>query len=437
MQLGGRIAALALGAMLVAWSSAAGAIDASIVIDADTNQVVSQEDPDRSLHPASMTKMMTLLMTFDAIESGKLTLLKRLPVSSAASSMSPTKIGVQPGDTLRVEDAILALVTQSANDAAVVLAEGIGGTESRFAQMMTARARAIGMRNTIFRNASGLPDPGQVSTARDMAVLGRTLIKQYAKYYHYFSTDEFEFNGSTYRNHNHLMERYPGMDGLKTGFIRASGFNLTASAVRNGHRLIGVVFGGPSAVARDNYMAALLDAGFRKVANGDAALVAAAGVPKPGHKPLSLAAAQPDLQPYQPEAEPAGEQLAALAEAATKGEGDIPFPAPQPKLSAPPAPSAPTLQAATMKPAAAATTAAAKGWGIQVGAFSSAKAAEAALDKAVRQAPVLLRSTQRAVEPLKTGRATVYRARLVGLDSAGAKKACSIVAHCLKVAPGA
>ncbi|MDB5364083.1 MAG: dacA [Rhodospirillales bacterium] len=428
MQLGGRIAAWAIGALLAASSGVAHATDASIVIDADSNQVISQEDPDRSLHPASMTKMMTLLMTFDAIESGKLSLQKRLPVSSAASSMSPTKIGVQPGDTLRVEDGILALVTQSANDAAVVLAEGIGGTEQHFAQMMTARARQLGMRNTIFRNASGLPDPGQISTARDMAVLARTLIKQYTKYYSYFSTEEFEFNGSTYRNHNHLMERYAGMDGLKTGFIRASGFNLTASAVRNGHRLIGVVFGGPSAVARDNYMAALLDAGFRKAGQGDAALVAAAGVPKPGHKPLSVAIAQ-----YQPEEEPAGEQLAALADAATKGEGDIPFPAPTPKVMAPPTP---VMQAASMKPAAAAT-ASAKGWGIQVGAFSSTKAAEAALDKAVRQAPALLAKAQRAVEALKSGGATVYRARLVGLDPAAAKRACSVVANCLKVAPGA
>jgi D-alanyl-D-alanine carboxypeptidase len=293
--------------------------------------------------------------------------------------------------------------------------------------MMTARARQLGMRNTIFRNASGLPDPGQISTARDMSVLARTLIKQYAKYYHYFSTDEFEFNGSTYRNHNHLRERYPGMDGLKTGFIRASGFNLTASAVRNGHRLIGVVFGGPSAVARDNYMAALLDAGFRKVGQGDAALVAAAGVPKPAHKPLSVGVAQ-----YQPEEEPAGEQLAALADAATKGEGDIPFPVPTPKLMAPPP--APVMQAASIKPTA---TAAAKGWGIQVGAFSSAKAAQAALDKAIRQAPVLLAKAQRTVEALKSGGATVYRARLVGLEPAAARRACSVVANCLKVAPGA
>jgi hypothetical protein len=177
-------------------------------------------------------------------------------------------------------------------------------------------------------------------------------------------------------------------------------------------------------VARDNYMAALLDAGFRKVGLGDAALVAAAGVPKPGHKPLSVAVAQ-----YQPEEEPAGEQLAALADAATKGEGDIPFPAPTPK----PAVAPPAIQAASMKPAAAA----AKGWAIQVGAFSSAKAAEAALDKAIRQAPALLSKAQRAVEALTSGGATVYRARLVGLDPAGAKRACSVVANCLKVAPGA
>jgi D-alanyl-D-alanine carboxypeptidase len=240
----------------------AGASYADIVIDADTGRVVHQTDSDSLRHPASLTKMMTLYLTFQALESGHLTLGQYLPVSENASYQSPSKLGLHAGQHIRVEDAILGLVTLSANDAAVVLGEALGGSEDGFGVLMTRQARALGMTRSFFHNPSGLPDPEQVTTAHDMAVLGDALIHHYPQYYPYFSTDSFTYAGIYHHNHNHLMDRYEGMDGIKTGYIRASGFNLVASAKRDGMRLIGVIFGGHSAVARDNAMAQLLDRSF-------------------------------------------------------------------------------------------------------------------------------------------------------------------------------
>ena len=266
------------------------AIDASIVVDANSDLVISQENADRLLHPASMSKLMTLYLTFEALEAGRITLQRSLPVSAHAESMSPTKLNLIAGQSIRVEDAILSLVTLSANDSAVVLAEGLGGSEDRFGQLMTRKAHQLGMVNTNFRNSNGLPDPAQISTARDMAILCRALIRKFPQYYHYFAVREFTYNGIEHANHNHLMSRYEGMDGLKTGLTNASGFNLAASAVRNGRRLIGVVFGGTSAVQRDDYMADLLDEGFRRT-NG-VAMTTAVPPPVPGRKPSELTATQ-------------------------------------------------------------------------------------------------------------------------------------------------
>ena len=240
----------------------AGASYSDIVIDAETGRVVHQTDSDSLRHPASLTKMMTLYLTFQALESGHLTLGQYLPVSENASYQSPSKLGLHAGQHIRVEDAILGLVTLSANDAAVVLGEALGGSEEGFGVLMTRQARALGMTRSFFHNPSGLPDPEQVTTAHDMAVLGDALIHHYPQFYPYFSTDSFTYAGIYHHNHNHLMDRYEGMDGIKTGYIRASGFNLVASAKRDGMRLIGVIFGGHSAVARDNAMAQLLDRSF-------------------------------------------------------------------------------------------------------------------------------------------------------------------------------
>ena len=237
---------------------------ASLVMDADTGQVLHSVNADKRLPPASLTKMMTLFLVFEALDSGRLRLNQRLPVSAVAARQPPSKLGLAEGETIRVEDAILAMVTKSANDAATAVAEALGGTESDFAAMMTARARKLGMDQTTFRNASGLPYEGQASTAMDMALLARALQTQQARHYALFRTPAFTYEGATYANHNQLLKSYAGTDGIKTGYIRDSGFNLVASAKRGERRLIGVVFGGLSPGARNQHMASLLDRGFRQ-----------------------------------------------------------------------------------------------------------------------------------------------------------------------------
>ena len=262
---------------------------ASIVMDADTGVILSQRYADKVLHPASLTKIMTLVMAFEALDRGDIRLRDRIRISNRAASMVPSKLGLPAGSSIRVEDAIYALVTKSANDVAVALGEHIGGSESKFAAMMTARARDIGMRSTRFKNASGLHNKYQVSSARDMAGLARYVLQRYPHYYRYFSTKSFTYRGKTYRSHNRLMSSYKGMDGFKTGYINASGFNLVASAKRNGRRLIGVVFGGRTSKSRNAHMAQIMDAGFLRAGK---IRMARAKPPKPQQKPtIGLASA--------------------------------------------------------------------------------------------------------------------------------------------------
>ncbi len=237
----------------------------ALVVEPESGRVLYEKYAEELRHPASVTKMMTLYLVFEALERGDLTLNAPLAVSRNAVLRPPSRLGLTPGDTLSVEDAILGLVTRSANDAATVIAENLGGTEVSFAGMMTAKARSLGMRDTVFRNASGLPDADQVTTAWDMYRLGKALINDFPRYYPYFSTPRFYYRGQSFDNHNHLMETYPGMDGIKTGFINSSGFNLVASVRRGGRRIIGVVFGGPSAVRRDSHMKEILDDGFSQL----------------------------------------------------------------------------------------------------------------------------------------------------------------------------
>ena len=409
---------------------AARAIDASIVIDADTDTVIAQDHADRLLHPASMSKLMTLYLTFEALEQGRLTLQRSLPVSEHAASMSPSKLGLEPGETIKVDDAILALTTHSANDVAVVLAEAIGGSEGRFGQLMTRKAHQLGMINSNFRNASGLPDPAQISTARDMAILARAIIRTFPEYYHYFSVREFTYNGVVYPNHNHLMSRYEGMDGLKTGLTNASGFNLAASAVRGGRRLIGVVFGGTSATQRDDYMASLLDDGFGRT--GGVAMASAAPVPVPGHKPTEAAAEAPPPAPTA--AKPT--DIASLAAAASLGQGDTTGPDDARPVAPPKAAPAVAMLAPPriLSPASAVKPA---GWTIQVGAFASRRATEEAIERAIKGAPGLLSHATAVIAALPQRTHTLYRARLTGLEAAEAQKACRLLVHCRTLPPGA
>lgn len=235
----------------------------AIVTDARTGAVLMAANPDEPRYPASLTKMMTLYLTFEALRDGRISLSSQVPVSYSAASMPPSRLGLTAGISLTVEEAILALVTKSANDAAAALGELLGGgSEQRFAQMMTLKARALGMTNTTFRNASGLPDMDQVSTARDMALLGRRLLQDFPDRYSYFSTPHFVFRGRTIWNHNRLLQEYDGADGIKTGYVNDSGFNLVASAQRDGVRLVAAVFGGRTGRERDRHMMALLDRGF-------------------------------------------------------------------------------------------------------------------------------------------------------------------------------
>ncbi|HET6553913.1 MAG TPA: D-alanyl-D-alanine carboxypeptidase family protein [Dyella sp.] len=234
----------------------------AIVVDDTDGQVITAVNPDEAAHPASLTKMMTLYLTFQALRSGTLQVDQELPVSSWAASKAPTKLDLRSGQTITVEDCVLGMITKSANDAATVVAEGLGGTESHFVDMMNAQAQLLGMSNTRFANASGLPDPDDTTSARDMAKLAMALYHEFPQYSHYFATKEFMFRGRLVRGHNNLMDKYPGMDGLKTGYTNAAGFNLASTATKDGRRLFSVVLGGRSAATRDRLMARLLDDGF-------------------------------------------------------------------------------------------------------------------------------------------------------------------------------
>ena len=372
---------------------------AAIVFDADTGRVLHAANPDTRNYPASLTKMMTLYLVFDALESGQLKLKQRLSVSARAAGMSPSKLGVKRGESITVETAILALVTKSANDAAVVVAEYLGGTEAKFARLMTKKARELGMRRTSFRNASGLPNRRQLSTARDMAVLAKRLVEDFPQRYRYFSRQRYTFRGKQYKNHNSLLRTYPGTDGIKTGYIRASGFNLAASVTRDGRRLIGVVFGGRTAKSRDRHMAKLLERGFKKVS-----AIAAKPPVVPKKRPVIVAS----------QTKPA----TTTRIKPTKTRRTKPTAAPRPQ----PAPSRNPSWRQTYPSLATRTVA--EEWAIQVGAYRDIEPARSVLRKAIARIPKLTENTRVSISPFTAGDTLMYRARLIGLSSASAKKAC-------------
>jgi D-alanyl-D-alanine carboxypeptidase len=236
----------------------------SIIVDGNSGATLSSANPDASRHPASLTKIMTLYLLFERLDAGKIKLDTEMPVSEHASEQDPTKLGLMPGQTIRVEDAIKGLVTRSANDAAVVIAEALGGSEDDFAKLMTRKAHLLGMSKTTYRNASGLPDDEQVTSARDQSTLGRAIQDRFPRYYRYFSTASFTFRGHSIANHNHLLGSVEGVDGIKTGYTRASGFNLVTSMRRGNRHLVGVVMGGRSGSSRDATMRNLLAENLEK-----------------------------------------------------------------------------------------------------------------------------------------------------------------------------
>ena len=252
--------------------------DAALIVDGVTGKVLYARNETAQRHPASLTKMMTLYLLFDALKAGKVTMQTPLPISRHAVIQKPTKLNLRAGQTISVDTAIRAIVIRSANDVAVVVAEALGGTESHFSEMMTARARQLGMRETNFHNASGLPDPLQISTAADLAILGRHLAYDYPQYFPYFDLAGFNYKGTWYPTHNNLIGRYDGADGIKTGYTGASGFNLVSSVTRGTTHLIAVVMGGRTAVRRDLEMVRLLDQTFAQI-SANPSLVARATVP--------------------------------------------------------------------------------------------------------------------------------------------------------------
>ena len=238
---------------------------ASIIVEESSGRVLYSRSADKQLFPASLTKIMTLYLLFEALQNRRITLGTRMKVSKVAASRSPSKLYLKPGQTITVENAILALVTKSANDVATVVSEHLGGNERNFAKKMTRKAKAIGMKRTIFKNASGLPNQAQLSTARDMARLGIAIRRDFPQYFKYFNSTSFNWKGRKFRNHNKLLTQFKGTDGIKTGYINASGFNLVATTERNGVRLVGVVFGGKTGKSRDKHMISLLNRQFERI----------------------------------------------------------------------------------------------------------------------------------------------------------------------------
>ncbi len=413
---------------------------ASIVVDAETGEVLHARHPDRQAYPASLTKMMTLYMIFEALERGKLQINQRLPVSRRAASMPPSKLRLKRGSSIAVKDAILSLVTKSANDVAVVVAEALGGSESQFAQMMTRKAKALGMTRTVFRNASGLPNSKQLSTASDMAKLAQALLRDFPVRYRYFATKSFKYSGRSYRNHNNLLKNYKGTDGIKTGYTHASGYNLVASAVRNNKRLIAVVFGGKSARSRDRHMHKLLNKAFK--------LASRKRVPPLSQPPPRKPGLAPTLQVLVPEQK---HRPAAAAATAAKPAAEARVATPRRKPSAvatPPAfariparrgdqpeqgstntqsKSAPATKP-EFKPVesrfAPEAGPAAQHWGIQVGAFRRFASAHLAAHEATRKAAKYLFQSQVTIRPVKALQGQVYRARVIGMTERNAHLAC-------------
>jgi len=368
-----RLAALCLASLLPALiplASAQAQIGSerysSIVVDAGTGDVLEAANPDAPRHPASLAKLMTLYMVFEALRDRRISLDELVPVSAHAASMEPSKLGLVPGTRITVEQAILGLVTKSANDAASALGEMLGGSEDRFAAMMTLRARALGMGHTTFTNASGLPDPNEWSTARDLAILARRLIQDFPDDYHYFSTHSFMFGRRAVFNHDRMLEAYPGADGMKTGYTEASGHNLVTSALRGGVRLIGVVLGASSNPERDAHMAALLDAGFERMDVPVERRTRVARLPS----------------------------LVATAHAATLAEAQ-----PRGRVTA--------------------------SWGIQVGSFATEQAARDAAAHARKAAD----GGEARVERTTWHGHSAWRAQVTGLTAAEAQSACSALAR--------
>jgi D-alanyl-D-alanine carboxypeptidase len=452
---------------------------ASILVDGNSGAVLEESSADGLRHPASLTKVMTLYLLFERLDAGKLRLDTQLSVSEHAAEQDPTKLGLKPGQTISVEDAIKGVVTRSANDAAVVIAENLGGSEEAFAQLMTQKARALGMSRTTYVNASGLPADEQVTSARDQALLGRAIQDRFPRYYRFFSTTSFVFHGVTIHGHNHLLGSVNGVDGIKTGYIRASGFNLITSVHRDGRYIVGVVLGGRSAFERDAHMRALIEGNIRLASTqhstttiaeratpkGETQQVASAAqtpsriepaptTPATGRtsvgsndpiKPLLVKTVtyhtvtvrtasmvpMPVLVPASPPAQTQPEPqtaraFVASAEPATAPAANPTTRAAEQVLRADP------IKVASVKPASPEPEApphAHGGWIIQIGAFDSEDEARQHLSDAKQKVHGALASAEPFTERVRKNESTLYRARFAGFNKDSAEAACKQLKH--------
>jgi D-alanyl-D-alanine carboxypeptidase len=452
------VAALLTGVTLTHAAPALAAPSAAIVVDGKSGKILYSSNPDAKRHPASLTKMMTLYLLFEAIESGQSNLGSKIKVSSHCASQAPSKLGIKAGQSIGAEDAILSLVTKSANDVACAIGEYLGGTESGFAKKMTARARTLGMTKSVFKNASGLPDPNQITTARDMATLGRALQEHFPEEYKYFSRKSFKWKGQTIGNHNRLLGRVDGVDGIKTGYTRASGFNLVTSVKRDNRYVVAVVLGGDSGKARDNRMAQLVKDYVPKATKGTRTAPMIAGAPShDGSQLVAYAEVDAPVPPKRPlAAEPittasvvGANSIFALAaveqgDASTSEEGtsegidvetitsaviasekveqtieaaaeEMPAPVEVASISEEQA-------AAVAAPAAADIS----GWKIQLAATPTEDSAKDILDRAKAKAPKALDDASAYTETVVKENVTLYRARFAGFaDKDEARAACA------------
>jgi len=403
---------------------------ASIVVDAETGKVLRSRNANKKLYPASLTKIMTLYMTFDALSRGQIRLNERIRISKHAAGMVPSKLNLPVGSSIKVEDAVYALVTKSANDVAAALGEHLAGSEWAFAKKMTSKARSLGMKSTTFKNASGLPNKAQKSTARDMAILARALIYNHPQYYHYFSTKNFKYRGKSYRNHNKLLKTYKGMDGIKTGYIHASGFNLVGSAVRDNRRLVAVVFGGRSSRTRNAHMGEILDEGFVLARKLPRTRMAMKRIPTPKAKPEVASVVMAALQtpqktaPVKPPVKVANysndNNDARIDE--LLGQGDVDDTAAKRLETGLIAIAAHTKRQAGINGVGQfgdnkQENMQASKWAVQIGAYSSQRISDQAIRVASKSLPPELRTKiKSATLPLTTGSRTIYRARMAGFD---------------------
>ncbi len=404
--------ASAIGLSSVAEADAAKSKYAAIVIDANTGKTLFSSSADAARYPASLTKMMTLYMVFERLAAGKIKKTTQVPFSQHAAARPPTKLGVKAGKSVSVETIIYSLVTKSANDSASAIAEFLGGSEEDFARMMTAKARKLGMTHTIFRNASGLPDASQHSTARDLAILGLALREHFPQYYRYFATRSFSYGRQRMANHNRLLGRIKGVDGIKTGYTRASGFNLVSSVGDGKRRIVAVVMGGQTGRARDNHMAELIRKYLPKASGrGGADLVA-----KADSSDLEVAAvAEPVEQPK------ASKKDKRTAKSKKKAEPEVVAEVettqePVVQAYAEPSPKPKALDAA-VDTIETSSTSAPSGWAVQVASVPDQGEAKSMLAKTGKLASAVLGKASPYTVPFEKDGLTYYRVRFGGFSS--------------------